>query len=1291
MRGDSELRERRTSKLDKANVEDIMALTPLQEGLLFHYRSDKDKGYYTQQFSIRLSGDYSVDALRQAWQNVARTNDMLRTVYRWEKLEKPVQIVLRELETPVKVLDYSSYSTEQAELMITELKARDRREELDLEAEPLRVTLCLINDKRCEMIITWHHILFDGWSNGLLLKEFMQAYQAIVDGVDGTAAGIPATVRANAKTPFKQYVQLLQRQDKVKQKQYWEQALKGWQERTRLTELSERLDQREREESKSLHMLTLSLQEVEAISHYTQRHQVTLAAYLYTAWGLLLGRYCGSEDVLFGTTVSGRTPELSGIEEMIGLFINTIPLRICWTAEEPVRQLVGAVNEQLQRRVDYELTPLIDINAYSGADAHEPLFNSIMVVENYPLDTSIGRAGALRIEKYEMEEATHYGLTIGAMPLETGELALEFAYDPDSFSRSMITRIAGHYRQIILQMYSKAELKINELELLTAEEIEELLTSFNREASTGLMASQRQREQQELIPFQFEKRVMETPDSIAVICGEESFTYQEIDRAANRLARQLRALGIGAEQPVALWMDRSGQLLIAMLAVLKSGAAYVPIDYEYAPGRINQILQDSGASILVVRDAELPDSIEFSGISICMEEGMPAPDAIEGEPVPLVNQHGDAAYILYTSGSTGTPKGVVVEHGNLLAYVEAFQHEFRLSSRDTFLQQASCSFDQFVEEVYPVLLAGGQVVIARKTDVIDMPKLVKLIDRHRITIVSCSPLLMNELNKQAGMDSVRIFISGGDVLKPDYMTELLKRAEVYNTYGPTEATVCATYHRCLPESVARMSIPIGKPILNYRVYVLDPYGHPLPVGVPGEICVAGAGVARGYLNRPELTERYFCADPYDPEVRMYRTGDVGLWLPDGSLLYVGRNDQQVKIRGYRVEPGDIEHHLLALEAIDEAVVLAHEDEHGMMLLAAYVKLNHEVEVTTNELRDELSAVLPAYMIPTFFYRITEIPKTPNGKLDRKALLQVTDRLAAADQEASWTEEEAGETESRIRRVWQEVLKLEQIGLHEHFFDLGGNSILLMQLHAKLENEYGWGIQIVDLFSYTTIAKLAQWIDGKQGAQQLGEQAAWNVYQQLPAAFFQHQVNGNGMGIKRFHLQPRLRAGIDGLAAETQVESYDVCTGMALYLFREWNEQSDAVIHCLQAEGERVVPISLDFTKIGGFEELFRQVHQSRVNGTQAYLMERMLDVHVQKGRDEVLPLIYRRQDLNMNMDAVWLDIYDLAWEIEDQMDEDQLSISLKFNDQRLKKEAIQMLANGYVDLLRQLIESRVTS
>ncbi|WP_088549662.1 non-ribosomal peptide synthetase [Paenibacillus aquistagni] len=1285
-----------SNPLDKANVEDIMALTPLQEGLLFHYRSGQNKGHYTQQFALRMAGSCCVATFKQAWQDVARVNELLRTVYRWERLEKPIQIVLKEHEIPIEVHDYSQCSSEQSDAMVEEIKCKDRSKELNLEVAPMRMMLCLLPDEACELVMTWHHILFDGWSNGVLLKEFLEAYQANAEG----EARLQVERR---KTPFKRYVQLLKQEDKRSQQAYWEQELAGWQERTFLDvhhdDESDQWAAGAKGSAEGRYSVLLPKVKAEAITTYTQRHQVTLAALLYTAWGLLLGRYSKSEDVLFGTTVSGRPPELAGVEEMIGLFINTIPIRVSWQAEDSVHQLVRNVNAKLIRRMEHELTPLVEISGYSGADSHAPLFNTIMVLENYPLDRTLGEGGPLRIERYAMEESTHYGMTIGIQPLRSGELEVDFAYAAASFSHSMVRRLGAHFVKMIEQIMEQDELRIRELDLLTDEERTLLLDTF----SQGPMVEDKAvSPNTDTIHARFELQAEQTPHRIAIHCGDHSLTYEELNKAANQVASRLRFLGIQAGEPVAIWLDRSEKLIIAMLGVLKSGAAYVPIDADYAPGRIQQILDDCAPRMVITTEASLPASISFAGAIMNMTDTDLCRTEQDEElvlPPQSMPKSNDAAYILYTSGSTGVPKGVVVEHRNLLAYVDAFLHEFQLNQEDVFLQQASCSFDQFVEEVYPVLLTGGKVVVATKLEVLDMPKLVERIHQHQITFVSCSPLLMNELNKQAGMDSVRVFISGGDVLKPEYMQELSHRAEVYNTYGPTEATVCATYHRyeepageqdrkmSKVSKVGIDSIPIGKPILGYRVYVLDGYGHPAPIGVAGEICIAGAGVAREYLNRPELNAQAFVDDPYQAGARMYRTGDMGAWRSDGSLLYVGRKDQQVKIRGYRIELGEVESCLLHHEAVAEAIVLPQTDEHGIRMLTAFVKLSAEAAV--RELREALAATLPAYMIPQQFYQVDHVPMTTNGKLDRQQLMLIAKPMVA-EQSEGIEAHHASETESKLRRVWQEVLGLSQVGIHEHFFDLGGNSILLMQLHAKLEKEYAFGIQIVDLFSYTTIAKLAAWIDEREGRGKVESQPLELDVQEMPPSLFRKQRNGSGMVSIRFYLQKQLRQPIHAMAAESKAEALDVLAGMFLYLLSEWNEQPHSAIQFLLEGGTEAISIRLDRDAINGFDELFHSVHQRRTNvHASSYSIQQLRAASNIKREHDLLPLMLSQQELEI--DAGLLEIYDLTIGIEDLTEQNEMSVVIKFNDNRLARDEVQMLVDSYIDLLRQLISSRVVS
>jgi fengycin family lipopeptide synthetase D len=509
----------------------------------------------------------------------------------------------------------------------------------------------------------------------------------------------------------------------------------------------------------------------------------------------------------------------------------------------------------------------------------------------------------------------------------------------------------------------------------------------------------------------FEKQVAKTPDHIAIIHNGKRYTYHELNVKANQLAEILRQKGVGADDPVAIVLERSSALIVAMFGVMKAGGAYIPIDHECSVDRISYILQDSQAKILITQK-NLAGRSGFQGTVIDLDEvefhtGL-TPN------LPWMNSPENLVYIIYTSGSTGNPKGVMVEHRNLLTYLKAFQNEFQLTPNDVILQQAPCSFDHFVEELFPGLVSGGTIVIADKMDVLDLKKLVTLVKQNQISLITCQPLLLNELNKAPRLEKVHTYLSGADVLKAEHISNLLQRGRVYNTYGPTEATVCAAYYRCSLDDTSK-SVPIGKPILNYRIDILSPEEQLMPVGIPGEICISGPGVARGYLNQPELTaEKFISVDSGQLTVdsqnlksvniqnqpkengfnncklstvdcQLYKTGDIGRWLPDGNLEFIGRDDEQVKIRGFRIEPGEIEYHLVRHAAIAEAVVLAREAPSGNPSLAAYVKPIYEVKA--QELRDYLAARLPAYMIPSYFFKIDSVPMTANSKTDKQALAE----------------------------------------------------------------------------------------------------------------------------------------------------------------------------------------------------------------------------------------------------------------------------------------------------------------
>lgn len=1249
------MKERR---LDRANVEDMLALTPTQEGLLFHYAGGRDQEDYVQQLTVRLTGECRIDRLKAAWEEVIRRNEMLRTVYRYEKLEKPVQIILKKAQTPIREVDLSCSLPEERERIVQEERDRERDTVPDLETAPLRVTLCKLADDECEMIVTWHHILFDGWSNGIILKELLQAYRALTEG------GSLQRQESAGKTPFKQFVKWHQSRDKHAQRLYWEQELEGWTERSVIPELI--VEEAAKQEKANPYRSKLSQSEAEAIGRFARSREVTLAALLYSAWGLLLSRYSRMDDVVFGTTVSGRVPQIRGIEEMVGLFINTIPLRVRCQSSIPIDQYVRSVNEGLKRREDFEHTALVDIGTYSGFNQREPLFDSIVVLENYPLDMKLMQDELLKIERYEMTETTHYGITVGIQTFDG--LELEISYDSSRYSKAFIERMAGHYIEVIRGMVSGTVGTIGMIDMITEEERNEILQDFNREIVPKDYNS---------VHRLFEKQAHKSLDRVAVVYGGRSLTYRELNERANRLARGLQRRGAGPGKTVAIVMERNEYLIAAILGILKAGAAYVPIDSEYATERIAQTLQDSGVHLLLASQA-MAGKVEYNGICLNPEDE----ELFSGEGGDNLandrNEPSDVAYILYTSGSTGRPKGVVVEHGNLLAYVRAFQDEFKLTEADGFLQQASCSFDQFVEEMYPVLLAGGRLVIADKMDVLDMSKLGGIIREQGVSIVSSSPLLLNEMNKREGWDTVRIFISGGDVLKPDYYSRLLDRASIYNTYGPTEATVCATYHRCSEED--RDFVPIGRPILNYTVYVVDESDKLLPVGIPGEICIGGDGVAREYLNRPELTAQSFVRDPFTPGGRMYRTGDIGKWLPDGSIMFLGRADEQIKIRGYRIEPGDIEHHLLTHKSIESAIVLTTEDSYGEKALAAYMQAADDTVLYTEDLREYLENKIPAYMIPAQFYFIPTIPRTTNGKADKKALALMARPLERRYEDDGML----SPAEEGIRRVWQEVLKTEDVGLHDHFFDLGGNSILLMQLHAKLEKEYGWGTSIVDLFTHSTIFKLARWIENRNV---ILDESVLGGYQQLPASFFVRNPQASGVGSVRFHIQGELCEHVRTMAQEHGVPISDVIASVFAYLFAVRSGSNTAAVQVLLDDAGHAVPWRVRLDEIDGFPDLFAAISRLRADAeSPGYPISRAGAIPMNKGELDVLPLIGSGE---IHADAALLDLFEIIFSMEELKDRNQMSVNMKFNDRRIRKDAVNELAKNSVDVLRQLAGSRI--
>jgi amino acid adenylation domain-containing protein len=809
---------------------------------------------------------------------------------------------------------------------------------------------------------------------------------------------------------------------------------------------------------------------VEPLMKLGKGSQVKLHMILLAGLAVLLEQYSSHRDIIIGTPIYKQKQQSD--------FINTVlPIRIPIDAATTFKELLLQVREsvvQAAQHQNYPLEILVEQLNVPWTGKEFPLFDVVILVDGV----------------HDKAYIRHIPCNVLFTFSQDGDdMGGSVAYNGRRYQRSTIDRIIDHYLRLLEKITTDVNQPVTAVDMLSEEERQRLLYEFNGPASALTHDT--------CLHRLFEEQVERTADRTALV-SEESLqdwhlTFGELNDRANQLARLLRRQGIRPGSIAALMVDKSLGMMVGIWGILKAGGAYLNIDLAYPEGRSQYMLRESGTStLLTYATHELPKAVTEDLALTCID--IFSPEVYGGDPdnLPAVNGLDDVAYIIYTSGSTGRPKGVVATHRNVAAYLHAFYREFDLGGQDVALQQASYAFDAFVEEVYPVMLRGGKVAICPRTGVTDSEALGRFIRKHHITFVSVSPLLLNELNKLPDTGPIRIFISGGDVLKREYLGHLPERGTVYNTYGPTETTVCATYYRCRGQDPA--DPPIGRPIANYGAFILDRYGRLLPLGVPGELCIAGPGVTRGYLNNPEFTAHKFVNfngaaksregtrslthEILNPKSQpLYKTGDLCRFLPDGNIEFLGRLDRQVKIRGFRIELAEIERQLLRHEAITAVKVLTRDKEDGEKYLVANVVVSPKgtVDRTAAAIpvwREFLAASLPPYMIPSHFVILDSMPLTTSGKPDLKALYSHKP-ITGSDAEyiAPTTD-----MEMTLAEIWKELLSVEKVGIHDNFFDLGGNSILLLKAANKMREAFNRDIPYVAMFQYSTIHSLAHYLN-----------------------------------------------------------------------------------------------------------------------------------------------------------------------------------------------------------------------
>jgi len=1051
-------------KIDKRNIEDILPLTPMQEGMLFHYLKDPHSDLYFEQLSLKLSGVVDIDTFKQAWDIVIKTNEMLRTVYRWETVDKPVQIILKEYKSDPVFFDRP--------LSVQEVKTNDRNRAFDLNDVPFRVTLCRLDQNEYELIVSNHHILYDGWSNGIILEEFQDAYDALCKRE-------PLTPPVKRKTKFKEFVKWMQHQDPEDRQIYWETYLKGFEKKTlRCANENGVIEKKRNPDEREIFRFPIAETAAAMVKDFIEKQKVTLASFLYSAWGILLQRYTGSNDVVFGTTVSLRNPRVNGIEHMVGPFINTLPLRIKTGTRDTAVRLLKDVGLSLQTREKYENTSLADIKSISGIDRQEDLFDSIVVIENYPISSRLQQNNrSLTVEFHSMIDTTHFDLTVDIVTAE--ELDICFTYKPVLFSDGFIENMGNHLGNIMKEIVGTGrdgfDKRIGDIDILNDDERKQILYEFNDNRADF--------SKDKTVYQLMERHAQVFPDRIAVIFGENEQTYGSLNETAGELAEELRNSGIERDRLVGILLDRSHLMVESILATWKAGGAYLPIDPQYPLQRITGILNDSCAALLITQPGyavpELPTS--YHGRIITLDGAGPGntnrdtdADADTGN-VHAQRQHMNSlAYVIYTSGSTGKPKGVMVEHTGMMNHIQAKINDLGLTGKSIIAQNASQCFDISVWQFFAALTVGGQTVIYPNQLILDPEQLVSRLKKDRVTILEVVPsylsVLLAEVEVEIG-GTLDCLLVTGEEIKANLVEkwfEMYPGIKMVNAYGPTEASDDITHH-IMDRAPGTTRIPIGKPLQNFNIYIVDDNMNLCPVGIKGEIVVSGIGVGRGYLGDEERTRNVFTEDPFvkEPGVRLYKTGELGCWLPDGTIDFFGRKDYQVKIKGFRIELGEIENRLLNYPGIKEAVVtVAVKETSGEKYLCAYFVGKGTVEST---LKEHLSHTLPHYMIPSYFVQMEKMPLTANGKIDRKALpepgLPGEERTGTVPRD---------KTEKTLAGIWSDILTApkETIRIDDDFFERGGHSLKVTVLASRIHKAFNIKIPLAEIFRLSTIRGLS---------------------------------------------------------------------------------------------------------------------------------------------------------------------------------------------------------------------------
>lgn len=1026
-----------------------LPLSFAQQRMWFLYQMDSQNPAYNECPAIRLTGNLNIDILEQSLNTIIQRHEILRTTFPMVE-GKPIQKIAPFLKVNLLIVELKDLPIEKVE----EIVAQELQKPFDLTQSPLlRFTLFDLGYEDYILVPVIHHIIIDGWSKGILFKELSSFYQALLSN---STASLPELTIQYADFAVWQR-QWLQGEVLANQLNYWKKQLAA------APPLLELPTDKPRPPIPSFRGSSICFKidsdVTEKLKSLSQKSGVTLFMTLLATLNTLLFRYSSQKDILVGTPTANRNRQ--EIEPLIGFFVNTLVMRNSLEGNLSFLELLQQVRNGVlaaYANQDVPFEQVVDALQIERSLSYNPLFQVMFALQNTPL-TALDLPG-LRVKSMAVENVrVKFDLTLILEEIETEPgtyLEGYWEYNGDLYTAERITRLIGHFQTLLKGIVTNPQQKVGELPLLTDPEKQQILVEWNQ---TQVPYGDHQ-----CIHQLFEEQVAKNPDAVAVIYEQESLTYQQLNQKANQLAHYLQSLGIKTEELVGICVERSPLIIIGILGILKAGAAYLPLDPSYPPNRLIYMVEDSGVSVVLTQE-KLANTLQLENLQkVYLDQDWPIISQQSSDPPVSETQAKNLAYVIYTSGSTGKPKGVLLAHKGVCNLATQQRKIFNIKAQSRVLQFASFSFDASVWEIFMALGSGATLVMGDSDSLLPGENLLNLLKKQKITVATLPPSALAVMPTDE-LPDLQSLIVAGESSSADLLKKWCQNRHVFNAYGPTESTVCTTIALIKDP---QQKPPIGKPLGNFQVYILDPCLNPVPIGINGELYIGGEGLAKGYLGQPELTNSKFISNPFNdnPASRLYKTGDIVRYLADGNIDFMGRIDHQIKIRGFRIELGEIETVLSQHPQVQEGIVIAREDELGVKRLSAYV-IPVTQQLTQQELRQFLQDKLPNYMIPAFLMLLDSFPMTPNGKVDRRALpIPEIDLHELENYIAPSTD-----TEKILIAIWQEILGLKKISINDNFFELGGDSILGIQIIAKA-NQAGLQITPKQLFSHQTIAQLA---------------------------------------------------------------------------------------------------------------------------------------------------------------------------------------------------------------------------